>query len=238
MTSIKPGPMGKEAFSCCKICIFDAYGTLFDVNSAVTALRDKIGDIAASLSALWRTKQLEYSWLRSLMGCYAPFWQVTGEALDFALARFGIHDPLLRSRLMGLYLELEAYPEVKTTLQSLRLRGFKTAILSNGSKEMVVSAVRSADLYDDLDLLLTVEDVEIFKPHPSVYQIVLDRFNVAANEVAFQSSNGWDIAGAARFGFNTIWINRAKLVQDVLPSGPQQIVQSLDQMLSIVPDRV
>ena len=230
--------MTKETFSSCKVCIFDAYGTLFDVNSAVAAFRDKLGDIAASLSELWRTKQLEYSWLRSLMGCYAPFWQVTGEALDFALERFGINDPLLRSKLMGLYLELDAYPEVKATLQSLRSRGFKTAILSNGSKEMVVSAVRSAGLYNELDQLLTVEDVEIFKPHPSVYQTVLDRFDVAASEVAFQSSNGWDIAGAARFGFNTIWINRAKLVQDVLPSGPQQIVQSLDQILSIVPDRV
>ena len=230
--------MTKENFSSCKICIFDAYGTLFDVNSAVTTLRDKLGDIAASLSTLWRTKQLEYSWLRSLMGCYAPFWQVTGEALDFALAKFGIDDPLLRSKLMGLYLELDAYPEVKATLQSLRSRGFKTAILSNGSKEMVVSAVRSADLYGELDQLLTVEDVEVFKPHPSVYQIVLDKFGVAANEVAFQSSNGWDIAGAAQFGFNTIWINRTEQIQDILPATPKQIVQSLDQMLSIVPDSV
>ena len=189
-------------------CVFDAYGTLFDVHSAAAHCRGDLGDKADAVSQTWRSKQLEYSWLRSLMGRHADFWRVTGDALDYALDAHGIDDAALRKRLMDCYLELDAYPDVGDVLDHLKGAGVKCAILSNGSPDMLDAAVRNAGIGARLDAVLSVEEVGVFKPHPSVYQLAVDRLGVAAERVAFQSSNAFDATGAAVFGFRVVWINR------------------------------
>ena len=201
--------------------VFDAYGTLFDVNSAAARWRAALGPHADAFSATWRRKQLEYSWLRSLMGTHADFWQLTAEALDYACERHAITDASLRQRLLETYRELSAYPEVPAMLQAIRGGGFKTAILSNGAPAMLQAAVEAAGLGTQFDALLSVEAVGIFKPHPSVYQLAVDRLGVAAARICFVSSNGWDIAGAAHFGFRAVWINRAGEPRERLPAGPE-----------------
>jgi 2-haloacid dehalogenase len=201
--------------------VFDAYGTLFDVNSAAARCRDALGAQADAFSATWRRKQLEYSWLRSLMSAHADFWQVTKEALDYACARHAITDESLRQRLLETYRELSTYPEVPTMLQAIRGGGFKTAILSNGSPAMLQAAVEAAGLAAQFDALLSVEAVGIFKPHPSVYRLPVERLGVAAARICFVSSNGWDIAGAAHFGFRAVWVNRAREPRERLPAGPE-----------------
>ncbi|MDH5748655.1 MAG: haloacid dehalogenase type II [Rhodospirillales bacterium] len=189
-------------------CVFDAYGTLFDVTSAAARCSDVLGDKASPLADIWRTKQLQYTWLRSLMGEWADFWQVTGDGLDHALSALDIDDAALRARLMDLYMTLDAYPEVISTLRILKSGNYKTAILSNGSQEMISAASRSASLTGLLDALISVDDVKIYKPHPSVYQMAVDRLGMAADKICFMSSNGWDVAGAANFGFKVVWVNR------------------------------
>ena len=201
--------------------VFDAYGTLFDVNSAAARWRAALGAHADAFSATWRRKQLEYSWLRSLMSAHADFWQVTKEALDYACERHAIADESLRQRLLETYRELSTYPEVPTMLQAIRGGGFKTAILSNGAPAMLQAAVEAAALGTQFDALLSVEAVGIFKPHPSVYQLAVDRLGVAAARICFVSSNGWDIAGAAHFGFRAVWINRGREPRERLPAGPE-----------------
>ena len=191
-----------------KACVFDAYGTLFDVHSAVGKYRKRVGDQADQVSAIWRTKQLEYTWLRSLMGKHANFWQVTKDALDYAFATFGITDGDLFQALMDAYLELECYPEVPDILNRLKHCGMQTAILSNGSPTMLDAAVRHAGLQDTFDAVLSIEAVEIFKPSPRVYQLALDELGVAAHEICFLSSNAWDVAGAKNFGLRVVWVNR------------------------------
>lgn len=190
------------------VYVFDAYGTLFDVHSAVARLAGRIGADAGRLSALWRAKQLEYSWVRSLMRRHTDFWRLTEDALDFAMAAVPGTDPALRGPLLDAYRTLDAYPEVPAVLAALRGRGALCAILSNGSPEMLADAVGSAGLAELLDAVLSIEDAGIFKPDPSVYGLVLHRFGVRAGEVSFQSSNAWDIAGATAFGFSPVWINR------------------------------
>ena len=202
-------------------CVFDAYGTLFDVNSAAARCRDALGDQAEAVSATWRRKQLEYSWLRSLMGAHADFWQVTMEALDYALARHAIADPALRRQLLDIYRRLDAYPESPGVLRAIRAAGFKTAILSNGSPEMLEAAVHGADMNDCFDQLLSVEAAGIFKPDPRAYRVAVDHLGMSADRICFVSSNGWDIAGAAHFGFRAAWINRAGEPRERLPSGPE-----------------
>jgi 2-haloacid dehalogenase len=201
--------------------VFDAYGTLFDVNSAAARWREALGPQAEAFSATWRRKQLEYSWLRSLMGAHADFWQVTTEALDFACERHAIADASLRQRLLETYRELSAYPEVPAMLRAIRSAGFKTAILSNGAPAMLQAAVEAAGLATQFDALLSVETVGIFKPHPSVYRLAVERLGAAAKRICFVSSNGWDIAGAAQFGFRAVWVNRAREPRERLPSGPE-----------------
>ena len=191
-----------------RACVFDAYGTLFDVHSAVARHRARLGEVADAISALWRTKQLEYTWLRSLMGRHADFWQVTCDALDFALDTHGRGDDSLRGDLLAAYRELSCYPEVPGVLGRLRQAGVPCAILSNGSPEMLRAAVASAGLDGLLDAVLSVEDVGIFKPDPRVYQLAVDRLGAPAGAISFQSSNAWDAAGAASFGFRVVWINR------------------------------
>jgi 2-haloacid dehalogenase len=201
-------------------CVFDAYGTLFDVHSAVARLRAGVGARADELSQLWRTKQLEYTWLRALMGRHADFWRVTGDALGYALARTGV-DPAVRESLMQAYRSLDAYPEVPDVLRRLREAGLRTAILSNGAPEMLAAGARSAGIEELLDAILSVEDVGVFKPHPEVYRLAVARLGVAADRIAFQSSNGWDVHGAATFGLRAVWINRLGMPPERLPGAAE-----------------
>jgi 2-haloacid dehalogenase len=216
-----------------KACVFDAYGTLFDVHSAVGRLRARVGERADALSELWRGKQLEYSWLRALMGRHADFWQVTGDALDYALARTGI-DPAVREPLMQAYLALDAYPEVPDVLRRLRNAGLKTAILSNGEPSMLAAAARSAGIERLLDAMLSAEDVGIFKPHPKVYQLAVDRLAARPDQIAFQSSNAWDVSGAAAFGLRALWINRRGMPAERLPGAAEHELRDLSGLPALL----
>ncbi len=217
-----------------KACVFDAYGTLFDVHSAAARCRDDLGDKADALSALWRQKQLEYTWLRSLMAAHADFWQVTGDALDYAMAATGLEDAALREKLMALYLALDAYPEVPQTLERLRQSGMRTAILSNGSTMMLGAAVDSAGIAAHLDHVLSVEDVGIFKVARQTYQLAVDRLGLRPSEICFMSSNAWDAAGAAHFGLQVVWINRFGQPRERLPGKPRAELQSLHALPELV----
>jgi len=192
--------------------------------------RDDIGDAAERLSDIWRQKQLQYTWLRSLMQRHADFWQVTGEALDFALATVAIDNAGLRDRLMALYRELDTFPEVTDVLNRLKQGGMQTAILSNGSPDMLNVGVDAAGLGDIFDAVLSVEDVGVFKPDPRVYQLAVDRLGVAPAEICFMSSNGWDAVGAAAFGFRVVWINRYKQPAEQLPARPDVVLDSLSPL--------
>lgn len=217
-----------------KACVFDAYGTLFDFNSAVMRCRDEIGAHAERLSDIWRQKQLQYTWLRSLMGRHADFWQVTGEALDFALAAVAIDDSDLRQRLMALYRELDTFPEVTSVLAQLKEGGMQTAILSNGAPDMLNAGVAAAGLDALLDAVLSVEDVGVFKPDPRVYQLAVDRLGVLPSEICFMSSNGWDAVGAAAFGFHVVWINRYRQPAEQLPATPDVELDSLSPLPALL----
>ncbi|MDP3844380.1 MAG: haloacid dehalogenase type II [Oxalobacteraceae bacterium] len=185
-------------------CVFDAYGTLFDVSSVAHGARDALGGQWQALSDLWRTKQLQYTWLRGLAGHHADFWQVTGDALDFAMTTLNIADADLRDRLMHLYLGLSAYPEVPETLRRLKAGGMKLAILSNGTPTMLESAVRNAGLDNLFDAVLSVEEVGVYKPHPSVYRLASDRLRISPEKICFLSSNSWDAFSAKAFGFRVL----------------------------------
>lgn len=217
-------------FEAVRACVFDAYGTLFDVHSAVRRGGESLGDQAAGVSELWRQKQLEYTWLRSLMGAHADFWQVTSDGLEFALSVSGVSDQALHDKLMGLYLSLDAYDEVAATLASLKEAGLATAILSNGSPRMLEAAVQSAGIGRLLDANLSVEDVGIFKPDARVYQLAVDRLAVRSEEICFLSSNCWDAKGAAHFGFKVAWINRFKREEDRMPGEFVTTIQRLDEL--------
>ena len=190
-----------------KACVFDAYGTLFDVHSAVGKHAARLKE-APMVSMLWRTKQLEYTWLRSLMGRYVDFWQVTGDALDFALESHAVDDAALREDLMQAYLNLSCYPEVPQVLADLTSRGVRCAILSNGSPKMLEAGVKNADLERFFDAVISVDTIGVYKPDPRVYQQAVDALGVEASQIAFQSSNAWDAAGANAFGFKVVWVNR------------------------------
>lgn len=217
-----------------KACVFDAYGTLFDVHSAVGRHRSRLGDKADPVSALWRGKQLEYTWLRSLMGRHADFRQVTQDALDYAFDAHDIADQSLRDALMAAYLRLDCYPEVPEVLERLKKNGLKTAILSNGSPDMLEAAVASAGIAGLLDAVLSIEDVGVYKPDPRVYRLAVDRFGVTADQISFQSSNGWDVAGAASFGFKVAWINRFGQRRERLPYGPDAELETLSQLPALL----
>ncbi len=223
--------MSTTTISGIEACVFDAYGTLFDVHSAARRLSERLGENEASLSALWRSKQLEYSWLRSLMGHHADFWTVTGDALDYALAACGLEGELvLRDGLMDAYLRLDAYPEVAEALDALKRGGKTTAILSNGSPDMLVAALESSGLSALIDKTLSVEMVGIYKPDPRVYRLAVEHLGVAAERISFQSSNPWDTVGAKLFGFNVVWINRFRLARERLPAGPDAELASLEEL--------
>ena len=222
--------MANPAFADTGACVFDAYGTLFDVHSAVGRSGGALGDKAGPVSALWRQKQLEYTWLRSLMGAYVDFWQVTGAGLDYALAANGVEDAELRRRLMDLYLNLDAYPDVADALDRLRAGGKKTAILSNGAPNMLRAAVETAGLGGRLDAVLSVDELGTFKPDPRVYQLAVDRLGVAAERICFVSTNGWDAAGAAYFGFKVAWLNRFGQQPERLPGAPAAVIETLAEL--------
>jgi 2-haloacid dehalogenase len=217
-----------------KVCVFDAYGTLFDVHAAVGHHRSRLGDKADAVSAMWRTKQLEYTWLRSLMDRYVPFWQVTGEALDYAFDAHGVADAALRDDLLNAYLQLDCYPEVPEVLTRLKDGGMRTALLSNGSPEMLDAAVRNAKLEDLLDAVFSVDELGIFKPHPSVYQLAVDGLGVEPSQVSFQSSNAWDAAAAATFGFRVAWVNRFGQAEERLPDRPDAQLRTLSELPDLV----
>jgi 2-haloacid dehalogenase len=213
-----------------KACVFDAYGTLFDVHSAVGKHRERLGDIADQVSAVWRTKQLEYTWLRSLMKRHADFWQVTQDALDFAFEMHGIMDSQLGKDLMGAYLQLDCYPEVPGALSELKTRGFTIAILSNGTPTMLEAAVKNSRLEAMIPRIFSVETAGVFKPDPRVYQIAVDELGVKPEEIVFQSSNAWDAAGAAAFGFKVAWVNRFGQSPERLPGKPQIEIKDLSEL--------
>lgn len=215
-------------------CVFDAYGTLFDVGSAAKRCVDVLGAKADALAAQWRTSQLHYTWLRSLMGRHADFWQVTGDALDFAMDALGIVDTALRKRLMDLYLELSAYPDAAVALAALRQANRPAAILSNGTPKMLAAAVKSAGLAALIDPVLSIEEVGVYKPHPRVYQLAVDRLGVKPERIGFVSSNGWDVAGASAFGFKAIWVNRAGAKTERLPAKPVVQITRLDELPTLL----
>ena len=220
--------------------VFDAYGTLFDVAAAARTAaaepgRDALAACWQKLATDWRLKQLQYTWLRAIADAHGDFWDVTQDGLDWALEANGLNgDAELRERLLALYWELAAYPEVPAMLAQLKANGLKTAILSNGSPKMLDGAVQSAGLTDLLDDVLSVEDVGVFKPHKSVYDLVGKRFGTAPGDVLFVSSNGWDAAAAAGYGFYTVWVNRAGEPIDRLPWQPQDVLQDLTNIPDIV----
>jgi len=211
-------------------CVFDAYGTLLDVGAAARKCRDQLGEQTESLTALWRQRQVEYTWLRTLMDDYSDFWTVTGEALDFAMDAHGLADPGLRARLMETYLRLDAYSDSRPTLETLHGRGMKTAILSNGSPTMLAAAIDSGHLRPHLDAVLSVDCLRRYKPVPAVYQLACDHLHLEAGQIAFVSSNGWDVAGSAHFGFQTVWLNRAGGPPERLPGKPVAEIRSLSEL--------
>ena len=217
-----------------KACVFDAYGTLFDVHSAVGKHRARLGDVADQVSAVWRTKQLEYTWLRSLMGRHADFWQVTREALDFAFEMHAVKDSELSADLMEAYLQLTCYPEVPAALAELKARGFVIAILSNGTPAMLEAAVKNSRLEEVIPQIFSIETTGVFKPDPRVYQIAVDELSLKPEEIVFQSSNAWDAAGAAAFGLKVAWINRFGQSPERLPGKPQVEIKDLSELPKVL----
>jgi 2-haloacid dehalogenase len=215
-------------------CVFDAYGTLFDFASAANSCREALGDKADRLTALWRDKQLQYTWLRAVQGRHADFWQVTGDGLDYALETLGIDRPGLRDRLMALYLALETFPEVPAMLRRLNAAGMRTAILSNGSPRMLDAIVTGARIDGLLDAVLSVEEAGVYKPHRKVYQLAVDRLGVPAGAIAFQSSNAWDAHAASAFGMKVVWCNRYGQRRERLPGAPDREVRSLAELPALV----
>jgi 2-haloacid dehalogenase len=214
-----------------RVYAFDAYGTLFDVHSAVRGVADRIGPEAAAFSELWRTKQLEYSWVRTLAGApFHDFEALTRDALDHALARFPPADGTVRDALLAAYERLDAFPEVAAALDALRQRGGRTAILSNGSSAMLARALEASGLAPLIDRTLSVDAVGRFKTAPEAYALVTASFGCAPAEVTFHSSNRWDIAGAALAGFRTVWVNRAGAPEEYPDCPPDRVVRSLSQL--------
>ena len=216
-----------------KAIVFDAYGTLFDVNSAAEKCKDKIGDKWEGFANYWRTTQLEYTWLRSLMKRHKDFWKVTEESLDKSMKVFNI-DMTMKKDLLNLYKVLSPYPEVKETLGKLKDKGFKLAILSNGTPELLNELVKSNKLDNLFDDLLSIEDVRIYKPDSKVYDMHVKKYKIDSSEITFLSANTWDVSGGGNFGYNSIWVNRNKAIFDNLDFKPKDEVSDLTQLLKII----
>jgi 2-haloacid dehalogenase len=215
------------------IYVFDAYGTLFDVHAAVRRNSGAVGPDAQLLSELWRAKQLEYSWMLTLMKRYRDFWSLTEEALDYAFQRVPSADRSTRAALLDAYWTCDAYPEVPEVMKQLRARGARLAILSNGSPKMLAAACRSAGIQDVFDDVISVDEVKVYKPDPRVYDMVATRYRVFPEAVSFQSSNRWDAAGAAAFGFRTVWINRTGLPDEYAEFKPSAVLPTLQGLLTL-----
>ncbi|HWT29995.1 MAG TPA: haloacid dehalogenase type II [Propylenella sp.] len=215
------------------IFVFDAYGTLFDVHAAVRSHADALGPEAAQLSALWRAKQLEYCWIRTLAGRYRDFWGLTVEALDFAFASFPAVDPAIKPKLLQAYRECDCYPEVPELIRSLKQQGKQLAILSNGTPDMLASAIAAARLDGCFDAVLSVDSIRAYKADPRVYDLATTHFRVYPDAISFQSSNRWDVAGAAAFGLRTVWINRTGAADEYADLPATAVLPSLDGLLRL-----
>src|SRR6476469_5633364 len=211
--------------------VFDAYGTLFDVHAAIARYRGAAGPDADRFSEIWRTKQLEYTWTLTLAGHYADFWTLTERALDFALARVPALDKNLKPQLLDAYFKLDAFPDARAALRSLKEKGHKTGILSNGSPAMLKGAVDAAGIGADLDAVLSVDVLKMFKPRPEVYRLVTDHFGCKPDDVTFVSSNRWDVMAAVSVGFHGVWVNRGKMPDEYLDFPPARVLSDLSGLL-------
>ena len=216
-----------------KALIFDAYGTLFDVNSAANKCKDKIGEDWENFANFWRTTQLEYTWLRSLMRRHRDFWKITEDSLEKSMQVFGV-DKNMKNELLNLYKVLSPYPEVKNVLKTLKDQNFKLAILSNGTPFLLNELVTSNNLNNLFDDLFSVEEVKVFKPVSKVYEIPTKKYNIKASQITFLSANTWDVSGGGNFGYNSVWVNRNKSKFDLLDYQPKNEISNLTQLLDIV----
>ncbi|NDA22397.1 MAG: haloacid dehalogenase type II [Proteobacteria bacterium] len=216
-----------------KAIIFDAYGTLFDVNSAAEKCKDKIGDKWEGFANYWRTTQLEYTWLRSLMKRHKDFWQITEDSLEKSMKKFNINNNM-RNELLNLYKVLSTFSEVNETLQNLKRKNFKLAILSNGTPELLNHLVSTNNLENIFDDIFSIEEVKIYKPDSRVYDLPIKKFKFRKDEIVFLSANTWDVSGAGNYGFNSIWVNRSNNIFDSLDFKPKIEIKSLNELLSIV----
>ena len=213
--------------------VFDAYGTLFDAHAAVARYRDAAGPEADRFSEIWRLKQLEYAWLLSAAGHYVDFWTLTERALDHAFARCPSIDRALRPALLDCYFKLDAFPDARAALAALKAKGARTAILSNGSPKMLSAAVENAKLGGELDAVLSVDAIRLYKPRADVYALVTDAFAIGPADVAFVSSNRWDVMGATAFGFRCIWVNRADMPDEYFEFAPVKVVRDLASLATL-----
>ncbi|MDA9684011.1 haloacid dehalogenase type II [Candidatus Pelagibacter bacterium] len=216
-----------------KAVVFDAYGTLFDVNSAAKKCKDKIGAKWETFANFWRTTQLEYTWLRSLMKRHKNFWDVTEDSLDKSMKVFNI-DKNMKNELLSLYKILSPYPEVKGVLEDLKKKNFKIAILSNGTYDLLNELVESNKLNNLFDDIFSIEEVKIYKPDPRVYELPIKKYKIKSDEITFLSANTWDVSGGGNFGYNSIWVNRHNSVFDILDFQPKNEINNLTQLLDIV----
>ena len=216
-----------------KAIIFDAYGTLFDVNSAAEKCKDKIGDKWEAFANYWRTTQLEYTWLRSLMKRHKDFWQVTEDSLDKSMKAYEI-DSSMKNELLDLYKILSPFKEVPEVLKSLKEKDFKLAILSNGTPSLLNELVKSNNLEDIFDNIFSIEEVGVYKPDSKVYDLPIKQYQIRTNEVAFLSANTWDVSGGGNYGFNSIWVNRNNNIFDNLDYKPQNEIKNLKELLNII----
>ena len=216
-----------------KAIIFDAYGTLFDVNSAAEKCKERLGDKWEGFANYWRTTQLEYTWLRSLMRRHKDFWQITEDSLDKSMNFYNI-DNSMRSELLNLYKTLSPFPEIKDTLKKLKQSNYKLAILSNGTPDLLDELVASNGLKDIFDDIFSVEEVGIFKPDSKVYDLPINKYNIEKNEVLFLSANTWDVAGAGNFGYISIWLNRNNNIFDKLDFEPNKQISNLSELLDLI----
>ena len=216
-----------------KAIIFDAYGTLFDVNSAAEKCKDKIGDKWEGFANYWRTTQLEYTWLRSLMKRHKDFWQITEDSLEKSMKKFNINNNM-RSELLNLYKVLSTFSEVKETLENLKQKNFKLAILSNGTPKLLNHLVSTNNLQNIFDDIFSIEEVKIYKPDSRVYDLPIKKYKIEKNEVTFLSANTWDVSGGGNYGYNSIWVNRNNNIFDKLDYSPQNEIKNLKELLNII----
>ena len=216
-----------------KAVVFDAYGTLFDVNSAAKRCKDKIGAKWETFANFWRTTQLEYTWLRSLMKRHKNFWDITEDSLDKSMKVFNINKNM-KNELLSLYKILSPYPEVRKVLEDLKKKSFKLAILSNGTPDLLKELVENNRLENLFDDLFSIEEVKIYKPDPRVYEIPIKKYKIKSDEITFLSANTWDVSGGGNFGYNSIWVNRHNSVFDILDFQPKNEISNLTQLLDIV----